>query len=310
MAHRPNWYPDSPQRGGWEGIKEWSGFRIILTVTLAAFALQTLILIFSSGGSPGIQGLSAVSRPTGWESLHGWFGLRAWVLPTEGGIEEMSFNPLFPLQLITYQFFHSATDIGHLFWNMLFLWFFGVRLESALGRTAFLRLYLGGGVLGGILYWATALLLGSPAPVVGASGAVYAIMVLYAMKWPRTTILLFFFLPVPIYLVVLFKVFYDVMGFWQVFMYGAAAAGGVAYAAHLGGALMGLIWAKKGDVVGRKVAEKQMARVSKERKKDEKNRREMDRLLAKIQSEGLVALTDSERAFLQNRSEELREKRT
>ena len=86
---------------------------------------------------------------TSW--LTEWGGLRAWWPPT---IDELAadqlhgpFNLYFPIQLVSYALLHASL-FGHLFWNMLFLFFFGPELEAQLGRRSFLRLYVGGAMAG------------------------------------------------------------------------------------------------------------------------------------------------------------------
>lgn len=93
--------------------------------------------------------------------------------------------------LLTYQFLHSPGGPFHLVFNMLNLWFFGRALERRWPRAEFITFYLTCGVGGGLVFAAIAFLLGSSAPVIGASGAVLGLLVAYAMIWPHQVISIF-----------------------------------------------------------------------------------------------------------------------
>jgi membrane associated rhomboid family serine protease len=112
------------------------------------------------------------------------------------------FNWFFVPQLVTYAFLHA--NLGHIFFNMLYFWFFGPEVEATLGRRGFLRLYLGGAVFGGLLQWAW-WLARRPRPS-STSGAVYTIMAWYALRWPHKQILLMLAIPVPAWLLMVGKV--------------------------------------------------------------------------------------------------------
>ena len=93
--------------------------------------------------------------------------------------------------LLTGLFLHAG--LGHLVGNMVFLWLFGPHVEEALGREAFLALYLGGGIAAGLLHLSIVLLRGQDvsAPLVGASGAISAILAPFAVRFHRANIRLF-----------------------------------------------------------------------------------------------------------------------
>ena len=100
------------------------------------------------------------------------------------------------LTLITYMFLHA--DIGHLVGNMVFLWVFADDIEEALGRLRFLLFYLACGMLAGLGYVASGPT--SQSPLIGASGAISAIVIAYVMLRPcaKITVLLFGILPLRI----------------------------------------------------------------------------------------------------------------
>jgi membrane associated rhomboid family serine protease len=146
--------------------------------------------------------------------------------------------------IFTSMFMHGG--LLHLAGNMLFLWIFGNNVEDAMGRPKFVGFYL----LGGIAALAAQTLFGpnSTAPTVGASGAIAAVLGGYALLYPRARVITVVF--IIIFFTILELPALVVLGLWflmQVF-YGAAELGqplggngGVAYFAHIGGFLFGLV---------------------------------------------------------------------
>jgi len=134
----------------------------------------------------------------------------------------------FPTQFVTYMFMHGG--FMHVFFNMLMLYFFGLEVEQTLGQKRFLVFYLLCGIGGGLAHW-----LISGAPVVGASGAVFGVMVAFAMLYPDRPIYLYFFFPIPAKYMVAIYVLMDLFG-------GIRGGGTVAHFAHLGGAFVGVIY--------------------------------------------------------------------
>jgi membrane associated rhomboid family serine protease len=118
-------------------------------------------------------------------------------------------------RLLTYAFLHDP-GIGfapgqfyfHILFNMLFLWWFGSDMEEMYGPREFLAFYLTAAFLGGVAYTIIGALTNHQ-NCLGASGAVTAVMVLCALHFPNRTILLFFVLPVPLWLFVGFQVVQD-----------------------------------------------------------------------------------------------------
>ncbi|MHC4845278.1 MAG: rhomboid family intramembrane serine protease [Planctomycetota bacterium] len=276
MGFRPNWYENegSRKRMSWSGPAHWTGVGWLLALIGVGFLLQMIVPQIVIYGS-----------------------LRAW---WPGGTEPV-FNFGFPIQLITYAFFHAG--FWHIFGNCLFLWIFGPELEASYGKRGFLRLFFGGAVLGGLLQWAYWLFAGSGGFVLGASGGVFALLVLYALKWPHRTIYLNFLFPIPVWVLAGGYVLLNVLSFIR------GTAGGTSVLAHIGGALFALLWWRRGDVVGHISVQRKRAKAERVEKETSTDRREMDRILAKIQSSGLSSLDSRERSFLEKRSRELREGR-
>jgi membrane associated rhomboid family serine protease len=143
-------------------------------------------------------------------------------------------------QLLTAAFFH--VDPIHILINMWVLWVFGREVESYYGTRDFTALYLAAAVVG-TLAWAAvdALDPHRGGVMLGASGAVTAIFTVYALFHPNRQVLLFFVLPMPIWLILAIFLGLDALMLLQQ-LAGGAASGGVAFAAHLGGAAFGYLF--------------------------------------------------------------------
>ena len=141
-------------------------------------------------------------------------------------------------QLATYLFLHGG--FGHIIWNMLALWMFGADLERVWGTRKFLRFYFYCGIGAGICVVLANYLLpwGNPAvPTIGSSGAIFGILLAYAMLYPDRTILWGFLIPIQV------KYFVLIIGAIA-FMMSFQANTGVSEFAHLGGLLFGYLFMK------------------------------------------------------------------
>jgi membrane associated rhomboid family serine protease len=140
-------------------------------------------------------------------------------------------NNFYPWQLFTYMFLHGG--FGHLFFNMLALWMFGMELENSWGSKRFLAYYLICGLGGGIANLIVAPFIAPNTPIVGASGAVFGILTAFGMLFPDRPIYVYFLLPIKAKFFVagyiLLELFYGVSG----------TSSGIAHFAHLGGAAVG-----------------------------------------------------------------------
>lgn len=142
-------------------------------------------------------------------------------------------------RLLTYAFVHAGPF--HILFNMLFLWMAGREIESIYGKWEFIGFYLAAAVAGGLLWLGIEALTPGPGPsMVGASGAVLAVLVVYAMYYPNQEVLLFFIARVPMWLFVIVYVGLNVLGLMQQ-MEGQSAAM-TAFATHLGGAGYGFLY--------------------------------------------------------------------
>ena len=149
-------------------------------------------------------------------------------------------------QVFTYIFLHSTSDVFHILFNMLMLWFFGAELEQRWGGRAFLFYFLACGVGAALIYVAGvaayALLTGSQmvlyVPVVGASGAIFGLLLAQGILFGERIIHFLMIFPMKV------KYFVTLMGVLQIanLMTSGFAGGEVAYLAHLGGLVVGYIY--------------------------------------------------------------------
>lgn len=135
----------------------------------------------------------------------------------------------YPWQLITYMFLHGS--ISHIFFNLFALWLFGQAIERTWGTKQFLIYYILTGVGAGLLQ-----MIVSPSIVVGASGAVYGLLIAFGMMFPNQYIYLLI-PPIPIKA----KYFVIIYGALELFSGISGLNTGIAHFAHLGGMLVGYI---------------------------------------------------------------------
>jgi Uncharacterized membrane protein (homolog of Drosophila rhomboid) len=202
-----------------------------------------------------------------------------------------------PWTLVTYMFLHAG--FTHILFNMLGLYFFGPRVEQRIGSSRFFALYMISGITGGLLSFYTPMV-----AIVGASGAIFGVLLAYARFWPRDQMLIWGIIPIEVRWLVLVYTLISLLGIGS----------GVAHFAHLGGflgAFLYLLWMErsagarkfrrvatapppaKDAVLGnwRNVNRAGIHAVNKE---------EVDRILDKISASGLASLTPQERLFLSN----------
>ena len=147
-------------------------------------------------------------------------------------------------QPVTYMFLHARSP-SHILFNMLILWMFGVELERLWRTRFFVKFYFVTGVGAGLLtiaasllpFQATRALYGSN--IIGASGALYGLLLAYAVYYPNRPILMFLFFPVPA------KYFVAILGAIA-FIMSMEGGGSVAAVTHLGGLAIGYIYLQSG----------------------------------------------------------------
>jgi len=220
--------------------------------------------------------------------------------------EALAFSPrsalTAPWTIVTYMFIHA--NFGHIFWNMFGLAVLGPRVETRLGGPRFLGLYFTGGLSGALLSIAL-----SGVGIVGASAAVYAVVLGYAMFWPWDRLLLFLVVPVPAIVAVIIFALVSVFGGF------GYLEPGVAHWAHLGGFAGGYLYLTvvkhqsgsekfRAKATPGVVAPRSPEVVERWRRIDPANlhpvnREELARILAKLDQEGVAGLSPEDRSFLE-----------
>lgn len=226
-------------------------------------------------------------------------------------------------RFVTYGFAHGG--LWHIVFNMLGLFFFGRDMETLYGRKEFVSLYLLLLAVAG-LGWAVVEQLGSnpgAANVVGASGAVSGIVILYALNFPRRTVLLMFVIPAPAWVAGVILVATDAYTALQDAQ--GDMVGNVAYTAHLSGAAFAFLyfrlrwnfsrftdgwslarWSRRPRL---RVHEPDRGEAAEDHNEEQELSAEVDRILEKIHRQGEGSLTRRERRTLENASREYQRRR-
>jgi membrane associated rhomboid family serine protease len=208
-----------------------------------------------------------------------------------------------PWTAVTYMFVHDPRSLTHILFNMIALYFFGPRVEERLGSRRFITLYGLAGITGALV----SSIFSPLNPIVGASGAVFGVMVAFAMFWPTAQIYIFGILPLEARIALILMILYSL---WSGFRGGS----GVADFAHLGGIAGGWLYLKwlnaragtkrfRSKATGpAPVAKDNLLNWKRVDPKavHEVNRDEVNRILDKISAKGLASLTNEERLFLSN----------
>ena len=254
------------------------GIRALIIATVAVWVVQIL---------PGVGA-----------AVFGWFAL----VPYD------TFGHLQIWRLVTYLFLHDPSGPMHLLFNMLTLWMFGAELEELWGIRRFVVFYLTAGAASGLLSLLTVF---SPAmwqtPVIGASGAVLALLTVYALYFPRRQMLLFFLFPVNVIVAVIIFGAISLMGAMQL-------RGNVSHLTHLGGIAAGVLYVKGFPIINN-FLENAKARADSARRKAEQRRKTadseyfesvIDPILKKISEKGMESLSPEEKRTLEEPSKRKR----
>lgn len=230
-------------------------------------------------------------------------------------------------QIFTYQFLHGG--LWHILLNMLALWMFGSELEMQWGGKKFTEYYLisgtGAGVfifiLPAVISLTTEQSLASSGVTLGASGAIFGILLAYAIYWPDRYLLFMFIFPVKV------KYFVLVIGLISLFFtINTDQAGQISHVGHLGGLVTGYLYlmlnpgrGKDGIYVPSRFNIFEKLKLRRKRKQWDRRQQDLndmqnmeqklDEVLEKISRYGMKSLTAREKAFLKKASEEMDENR-
>ena len=145
----------------------------------------------------------------------------------------LSTDRFWPWQLVTYGFLH--VDMLHLFFNMLGLWMFGSEIERLWGDRRYMQFLLASMVSAALVQLVWSAMIGSRSPTIGASGALFGVLLAFGMLFPNRTVMLLI-PPIPMKA----KVLVAIYGALELFA-GLSGRTGIAHFAHLGGMLGGFL---------------------------------------------------------------------
>jgi membrane associated rhomboid family serine protease len=202
----------------------FGGFSLFPPVIKNLIIINVIVFLMQFLGEQVVVGNASVAY-----LLNKWFALNPLA-----GVDNYNIPYHFQIwQLVTYQFMHGG--FTHILFNMLALWMFGMEIENMWGSKKFLTFYLVCGVVAGIAQLVFPVLFNEAlAPTIGASGAVFGVLVAFGMLLPDRYIYIYFLIPVK---AKYFVIFYIVIEFFSL-----PSGGDVAHLAHLGGALAGFIF--------------------------------------------------------------------
>lgn len=273
---------------------KWTRIIMVLIIAnVSVFMLQLLFSTVSLQWSPQAVNILTDAQ-LGRSAAYPWyypasdkFTKLFWLYPPD------TLGHLWLWQLFTYMFLHSTTDPWHLIFNMLGLWMFGSEVERVLGSRRFLTLYFTAGIFAGIC----CCVFTPGTPILGASGAIFAIEVAFAMYFPNSTVIFYVFPMKAKYLVMIFAGL-------TIFSCIIPRSGNVAHFAHLGGLVYGFLFVRYSYRVGDYLKKWQVHQQEKEFMKDQELHDKVDEILDKVNREGLKNLTWRERNFLKNASKQ------
>ncbi len=268
---------------------------LLIIINVAVFILQNALNVFF----PGVAGYPN-------QFMTKWFAL--------GG---HNFQELKVWTVLTYSFLHEPSFLLHILGNMFMLFMLGRILEPMLGRNRFLWFYLGSAFLSGLLY--LVLHFNDRGNVIGASGAIMALLAFFCMLRPEQpiTLLLFFVLPITVKPKWILRIGFAVSAF-GLLMYELPGTGHVAHSAHLGGLLAGIAYyrffftgAPARQASGRSKPSIELPKWFKSKKQNSHSysykvnrtnrdelQKEVDRILDKINSSGFGSLSEEEKSTL------------
>ncbi len=291
---------DGGGSAGGGGFASWSANGKLLAVLVAVFLAQNLFPQFTE-----------------------WF-----VLPADWWR-----RPLQAYGLLSYSLLHSTESLAHLLFNGIALFFFGRVIEQRVGGREYLVFFFAAAAFAGLAWSGSEFFLSEgnrAAVLLGASGGIAGIVVLFALWYPHVQVHLMGILPVPAWLMAVLFIGQDVMG-------AVGRSGNVAYVAHLGGALFGYLYYRYGWRINNWLPEalgggapafgpaksgggglaslfkrKPKLRVHREEEPDSAgggDDQRLDDILKKIQAAGRDSLTRSETRYLEQASKRFKDKR-
>ena len=221
--------------------------------------------------------------------------------PLFGLVPKMVWSEFMLWQPITYLFFHGG--IWHVLINMFVLWMFGGELERLWGKRHFLKYYFSTGVGAGLITMMFGL--NSMTPIIGASGAVYGVLLAYGITYPNRTIYLYGIFPI--------KSLWFVIGIGVIaFMSSFGTISQISHLTHISGMIIGYFllkhpvqWNDLWFSIRKKTIEYKIQKNEKQVTQHQAIERDIESILDKINREGFDSLTEDEQVRLYKGSQSL-----
>jgi len=211
-------------------------------------------------------------------------------------------------QPVTYMFIHG--DFFHVFMNMFVLWMFGFEMESIWGSREFIKYYFITGIGSGII-WLLLNISNSYSVLIGASGAIYGILLAYGLMFPNRKVLIYFLFPIKV------KYFVILLGAVAFISSIGDSGSNISHLTHLSGMLIGFIYLRSNTYLPRllllinsMLAEVKNKREDKKQARHFAAKKHIDKLLDKINDVGYDGLNDKEKKDLYNHSRHLGKNQT
>tara|TARA_B100001250_G_scaffold355199_1_gene329555 strand:+ start:62 stop:901 length:840 start_codon:yes stop_codon:yes gene_type:complete len=214
-------------------------------------------------------------------------------------------------QPVTYMFIHG--DFFHIFMNMFVLWMFGTEMESIWGSRKFLQYYFVTGIGSGLIWLSFNLgttyntFMGEKyLTLVGASGAIYGILLAYGLMFPNRKVLIYFLFPIKVkYFVIILAAIAFVSSIDR-------SGSNISHITHLSGMIVGFLYLKFPNLrykisilVNRKIAESTNRKSERRKANAISLQKKVDRLLDKVSNDGFNSLSDDEKDQLYTYSKRL-----
>jgi len=169
-----------------------------------------------------------------WQAPYFWLGLQPYAVV----------HRLYLWQLVTYLFLHGG--FFHILFNMFALWMFGPDLERLWGESEFLKFYFLAGIGAGLFDVVLTTMFGSPYSLtIGASGAIYGLLLAFGLTFPDRPIFIWFIIPIKA------KWFVVIIGVIEFYSELSGPGSGIAHLAHLGGMLVAFFYLRGSGLSGR-----------------------------------------------------------
>ena len=211
-------------------------------------------------------------------------------------------------QPVTYMFIHG--DFFHVFMNMFVLWMFGSEMESIWGSREFIKYYFITGIGSGII-WLLLNISNSYSVLIGASGAIYGILLAYGLMFPNRKVLIYFLFPIKV------KYFVILLGAVAFISSIGDSGSNISHLTHLSGMLIGFIYLRSNTYLPRLLLLVNSMLADIKNKRDDKKqarhlaaKKHIDKLLDKINDVGYDGLNEKEKKDLYNHSHHLGKNQT